>query len=204
MERRLAVHQKRNSAAPLDSDSSPATPTSQLSSTRRHSRTEALIVSERQSVRSRSSSLERSRNRLRQHSQSTPVSSQEDRRNVRKRLRTDDNLVTSSESLPVQQVKRVKRRPKLTEMRTSCEYVGLGLLPPNEGLSAAITLNHKDCSMLGKNSDSLQSEKHCPNLSNNLVCSTYSTTIAGTHIHTIRLFTKNHIFYSLSYGSITP
>ena len=167
MERRLAVHQKRNTAA---HDSESHTPTSSsLSVSRRHSRTESLIVSERY-VRSRSSSLERTRHRLRQSStpsnslSSTPIS-QEERRSARKRLRIEDNR-TTPEPTPV---KRVRKPPKLTEIRTSVEYTGLGLLPVQDGLAPELTANHRD--LLAGSDERLLHESLCNTLSNSCLSS---------------------------------
>jgi hypothetical protein len=159
MERRLAVHQKRNTVTTPSFHDSESTPTSGLLSVpRRHSRAESLIMSERH-VRSRSASLERTRNRLRHQQTSnttsaTPVS-QDERKSARKRLRIEDNR-TTPEPTPV---KRVRKPPKLMEMRTSVEYAGLGLLPVQDGLAPRLTANHRD--LQAENTDTLLNDKLC-------------------------------------------
>ena len=180
MERRLAVHQKRNTAAVHESDPAPSTP-SPLGVTRRHSRTESLILSER-NARSRSSSLERSRNRVRLQQQSSNSSSPvslDERKSARKRLRTDDNSVVAPESVAVPVVKRVRKPPKLAEIRTSVEYAGLGLLPTHDGLVPLVTANHTDC--MEKSSEALLNDTLCPAAPNALSDSLLSseTVIVG-------------------------
>lgn len=164
MERRLAVHQKRNATtlhtSDTDSHTTPTTTPSSLRISRRHSRTESLILSERiPQSRSRSSSLEQSRNRLRpsQSITTTPTVSLEDsvggggKKSARKRLRTEDTSVTIVE-FPTQ-IKRVRKPSKLTEIRTEFEYSGLGLLPAHDDvLSSYTAINHNE-SLSGKSSE---------------------------------------------------
>lgn len=150
MERRLAVHQKRNTAVTStpevnDSHTTPSTPSS-LTVSRRISRTESLILSQRL-PRSRSSSVERTRNRLRPSSHvGTPVLPEEGgKKSARKRLRTEENSIPTDTP-----IKRIKKPLKLAEIRTELEYSGLGLLPP-EVAPTSCSANHTDS--LGKNSD---------------------------------------------------
>lgn len=157
MERRLAVHQKRNTATvnTPDTDShSPHSTPSALNISRRHSRAESLIHSERHQ---RSSSVERSRSRLRQSSQSgTPISQDESsggKKSARKRLRTDDS-VTSNDT---PNVKRVRKPQKLAEIRTKLEYSGLGLIASQDGVPPHLPANHS----LRKNSEDAANEALC-------------------------------------------
>ena len=183
MERRLAVHQKRSTSAAIHDSESPSSTSSPLGVTRRHSRTESLIISERH-VRSRSSSLERTRTRLKQqHSNSstgsgTPIL-QDERKSARKRLRTDDSSGTPEPAATP--IKRIRKPPKLTEIRTSVEYAGLDLLSAKDGLAPRLTANHRD--LLTNNSGMLMNETLCPSrnsLSNNLLPG--NKTIVGKYI----------------------
>lgn len=180
MERRLAVHQKRNTAttkaADTDPQSSPSTPSS-LNISRRHSRTESLIHSE---THRRSPSVERSRSRLRQSSHSgTPVPQDEGsggKRSARKRIRTEENVVSSDPP----SIKRVRKPQKLAEIRTKLEYGGLGLLSAQDGVVSHLSSNHTDSSK--KNSEDGPVKDVMPNatLSNHILHN--HTTIVGGHI----------------------
>ena len=182
MERRLAVHQKRNAVtASTPEIDTHVTPTNTLSASRRRSRTESLILSERL-PRSRSSSVERSRGRLRPSSHAgTPISQEEGgegKRSARKRLRTEENSYTTDSS----SVKRIKKPPKLTEIRTKLEYRGLDLLPSSEDAVTTLLSNHTDS--LAENIEDTVNEvlssKHLSSndvLSNSVVCN--DATIVG-------------------------
>ena len=140
MERRLAVHQKRNLANSLESESSPM-PSNTLSTPRLHSRTGSLITSERYS-RSRSSSVERLRTKLRLQSHSnTPIQLEEStggKRTAKKRLRIEEN------STPVEPtVKRVRKPVKPSEVRTKFAYCGLDL----SSVAPEHLIGAQDCSV---------------------------------------------------------
>lgn len=182
MERRLAVHQKRNTISTPEHDTHPApsTPCS-LTVSRRLSRTESLILSERH-PRSRSSSVEHPRSRLRPSSHAgTPVSQEEGaKKSARKRLRIEENNITTDSP-----IKRIKKPPKLAEIRTKLEYSGLGLF--SQDLDPAVlnySTNHTDS--VGKNSDdgvneALSSKQLSSNeaLSSSVLCD--DATIVGKH-----------------------
>ena len=208
MERRLAVHQKRNAAtASTPEIDAHTTPTNTLSVSRRRSRTESLILSERL-PRSRSSSVERTRSRLRPSSHAgTPISQEEGgegKRSARKRLRTEENSNTTD----FPPVKQSKTPPKLAEIRTKLEYRGLNLLSSSEDVVPTLLSNHTD-SLAENVEDSVNevlSSKHLSSndvLSNNVVCN--DTTIVGK----CSFLSSIHITYtctcrSHAYCSVPP
>ena len=136
------MHQKRNTLTTPDTDSrpSPSTPRS-LGTSRRHSRTESLILSERSRPRSRSSSVEQSRSRLRPSGHTGTPTPQEEgggKKSARKRLRTEENNISNDSP----NVKRIRKPLKLAEIRTKLEYRGLGLLSMQDGVVPTVTTNH--------------------------------------------------------------
>lgn len=145
MERRLAVHQKRNTANLSEPDGASSTPTHTPSVSKRLSRAESLIVSESH-TRSRSSSLESSKGRIRPTSQPGTPTPVEDgiggKRSAKKRLRTEENNVP-----PDPTPKRVKKAAKPLEVRTKMEYRGLDLSWPAQDCPVSNSLssvNHVD------------------------------------------------------------
>ena len=179
MERRLAVHQKRNTAtANTPEIDTHSTPTSTLSVSRRRSRTESLILSERL-PRSRSSSVERSRSRLRPSSHAgTPILQEEGgegKRSARKRLRTEENSITAESPT----IKRVRKPPKLAEIRTKLEYRGLNLLSSEDAVPTLLS-NHTDALAEDTVNEALSSKHRLASndeLSNDVVCN--DMTIVG-------------------------
>ena len=145
MERRLAVHQKRNTANLSEPDGTSPAPTHTPSASKRLSRAESLIVSESH-TRSRSSSLESSKGRIRTTSQPGTPAPVEDgvggKRSAKKRLRTEENNVP-----PDPTPKRVKKAAKLSELRTKMEYRGLDLSWPAPDClvsNSVSSMNHVD------------------------------------------------------------
>ena len=148
MERRLAVHQKRNTANTSDADSSapPTMVTPSASVTRRISRVESLTLSEGL-TRNRSASVEsasRSRTRLASHLGPSIEEGHgiDGKRTARKRIRVEENSVALNPT-----PKRVRKTTKRSELRTKMEYEGLELtLPAEDSIvgQAIPSVNHVD------------------------------------------------------------
>ena len=158
-------------------------PSNTLSTPRLHSRTGSLITSERYS-RSRSSSVERLRTKLRlQSHSSTPVQLEEStggKRTAKKRLRIEEN------NTPVEPtVKRVRKPVKPSEVRTKFAYCGLDL----SSVGPEHLIGAQDCSVNHVNATERstckeESESKSALLSNEVLSSAVPRkTIIGTYMY---------------------
>ena len=195
MERRLAVHQKRNTANASDADSSapPTTFTPSVSVARRISRVESLTLSEGL-TRNRSSSVESARSRTRLASHSSPSIEEGHgiggKRTARKRIRVEENSVALNPT-----PKRVQKTTKRSELRTKMEYEGLELtFPAADSVveHALPSVNHVDGLVRSRNL-----ENESPALKQIIgmpVCSAQSS----THFYAVALLLWPSLYTPLS------